>query len=69
MVGERYFYSRKNFIKAEGLLRAAYLFSSLSAPKDICSQMDKILFHFIWKNKPHKIKKRVSLLINYLMVS
>ncbi len=53
--------------KAEGLSRAAYLFSSLSVPKDICSQMDKILFNFIWKNKPHKIKK-VSLLINYLMV-
>ncbi len=50
--------------KAEGLSRAAYLFSSLSAPKDICSQMDKILFNFIWKNKPHKIKK--SVLVNKL---
>ncbi len=50
--------------KAEGLSRAAYLFSSLSVPKDICSQMDKILFNFIWKNKPHKIKK--SVLVNKL---
>uniref|UniRef100_A0A8C1T8V9 Reverse transcriptase domain-containing protein n=1 Tax=Cyprinus carpio TaxID=7962 RepID=A0A8C1T8V9_CYPCA len=50
--------------KAEGLSRAAYLLSSLSAPKAICSQMDKILFNFIWRNKPHEIKKGV--LINKL---
>ncbi|KAF7641042.1 hypothetical protein LDENG_00298150 [Lucifuga dentata] len=43
--------------KAEGLSRASYIFSSLNKSK--YTALEKILYKFIWKNKPHKIKKEV----------
>lgn len=52
-------YGRVLLSKAEGMSRASYAFSSLYVSKSTCSQLDKSLFKFIWKNKPHKVKKIV----------
>ncbi|XP_035990507.1 uncharacterized protein LOC118562322 [Fundulus heteroclitus] len=45
--------------KAEGLSRAAYLFTSIEIPKVHCANLDKLIYNFIWRKKPHKIRKNI----------
>lgn len=52
-------YGRVLLSKAEGLSRAAYLFSSIEIPKLQCANLDKLLYNFIWRKKPHKIRKNI----------
>lgn len=51
-------YGRVLLSKTEGLSRAAYLFTSIEIPK-LCANLDKLFYNFIWRKKPHKIRKNI----------
>lgn len=46
-------YGRVLLSKAEGLSRSVYVSLSLDLPPKIVKDLDKILYNFIWRNKPH----------------
>lgn len=46
-------------VKAEGLSRLIYAAQSLCVDKSICKTVDAMLYNFLWKNKPHYLKKSV----------
>lgn len=45
--------------KTEGLSRLVYLARILDVPKSVIREVDSTLIHFIWRNKPHYLKKQV----------
>ena len=45
--------------KAEGISRSVYVSLSLDFPPKVIKQLDKMLFDFIWKNKPHYLRKEI----------
>ena len=46
-------------IKALGISPIVYSMSMLEAPKSELEKVNKLIFKFIWKNKPDKIKRDV----------
>ena len=47
-----------NIVKTLGLSKLIYSASLLSIPKGLIEKIDKIIFNFIWDNKPAKIKRK-----------
>lgn len=45
--------------KTEGLSRLVYPARILDVPKSFLREIDSTLLHFIWRNKPHYLKKQV----------
>lgn len=45
--------------KAEGISRSVYASLSLDVPPKVIKALDKILYDFIWREKPHYLKKEV----------
>ncbi len=45
--------------KAEGISRSVYTSLSLDIPPKVTKQLDKMLIDFIWKNKPHYLRKEI----------
>ena len=52
-----------NIIKSLGLSKLIYNASVLPVPKNVCDQVNKITFNFIWDNKIAKIKKKHTQLL------
>ena len=47
-----------NIVKTLGLSKLIYSASLLSIPKGLIEKINKIIFNFIWDNKPAKIKRK-----------
>ena len=47
-----------NIVKTLGLSKLIYSASLLPMPKGFAEKINKIIFHFIWDNKPAKIKRK-----------
>ena len=47
-----------NFVKSLRLSKVIYCASLLPMPKGLAEKINKIIFHFIWDNKPAKIKRK-----------
>ncbi len=45
--------------KAEGISRSVYACLSLDLPSKVVKTLDKLLFDFIWKRKPHYLRKEI----------
>lgn len=45
--------------KPEGISRLTYAAISLDLDKSICKKIDQLMCNFVWKNKPHYIKRSV----------
>ncbi len=45
--------------KAEGISRSGYVCLSLDLPSKVVKTLDKLLFDFIWKRKPHYLRKEI----------
>lgn len=45
--------------KSEGLSRLIYPAMVMDVPQEYITQIDRKMFDFIWKNKPHYLKKNV----------
>ncbi len=45
--------------KAEGLSRLVYTAFALDVPQSVIKEVDNFLLKFIWKNRPHYLKKTV----------
>ena len=52
-------YGRVLLAKTEGISRSVYMSLSMDLPVNICKELDKMLFNFIWRNKAHCLKKEV----------
>lgn len=52
-------YGRVLLSKSEGLSRSAYISQALFVPKTFTKDFDRLLYDFIWKNKPHYLKKSI----------
>lgn len=55
---------RQRLFLTKAYLRPSYVFSCLDSLKYIFSQLDKTLFNFIWKNKPHKVEEKKNMFLN-----
>jgi len=51
-------YGKINIVKTLGLSKLIYNASVSCIPENFAKEVDKITFHFIWNNKPPKIKKK-----------
>ena len=51
----------KNIVKTLGLSKLIYSASLSSIPKGLVEKINKIIFNFIWDNKPAKIKRKTIL--------
>jgi hypothetical protein len=47
------------FSKVEALSHASHLFSSIDITKSTCCTLDRLLYHFLWKNKPQNNERHV----------
>ncbi len=45
--------------KAEGISRSVYVCLSLDLPSKVVKKLDKSLFDFIWKRKPHYLRQEI----------
>ncbi len=52
-------YGRVLLAKAEGISRSVYMSLSMDLPVNICKELDKMLFNFIWRNKAHYLKEEI----------
>ena len=46
-----------NIVKTSALCKLVFISSVMETPKNFATQVNKIVFDFIWKQKPAKIKK------------
>ena len=52
-------YGRVLLAKAEGISRSVYMSLSMDLPVNVCKELDRMLFNFIWRNKAHYLKKEI----------
>ena len=52
-----------NIVKTLGLSKLIYSASLLSIPKGLAEKINKIIFNFIWDNKPAKIKRKTIIAV------
>ena len=50
-------YGRINIIKTLALSKLVFMSSVIETPKNLATEVNKIVFDFIWKQKPTKIKR------------
>ena len=50
-------YGRINIVKTLALSKLVFMSSVMETPKNFATEVNKIVFDFIWKQKPAKIKK------------
>ena len=50
-------YGRINIVKILALSKIVFISSVMATPKNFATEVNKIVFDFIWKQKPAKIKK------------
>ena len=50
-------YGRINIVKTLALSKLVFISSVMETPKNFATEVNKIVFDFIWKQKPAKIKK------------
>ena len=50
-------YDRINIVKTLALSKLVFISSLMETPKNFATEVNKIVFDFIWKQKPAKIKK------------
>ena len=50
--------SKINIVKTLGLSKLVYCALLLPMPKGLAKKINKIIFHFIWDNKPAKVKRK-----------
>ena len=50
-------YDKINIVKTLALSKLVFICSVMETPKDFAKEVNNIVFHFIWKLKPPKIKK------------
>ena len=50
-------YGRINIVKTLALSKLVFICSVMETPKNFATEVNKIVFDFIWKQKPAKIKK------------
>ncbi len=54
--------------KAEGISRSVYVLMSMEVPKNIVTNLDKIIYDFIWKRKTHYLRKYILIIVKNLGV-
>ena len=50
-------YGRINIVKTLAFSKSVFISSVMETPKNFATEVNKIVFDFIWKQKPAKIKK------------